>query len=93
MGGQSIVYLGEAPSGERMVVKTLHARTAAETEALQRFLRKSEIARSVAAFCKARVIDAGIAGGAAYLVSKYVRGPSLGKLVTREGPRTGGGRC
>ncbi|GLW08706.1 hypothetical protein Misp01_38360 [Microtetraspora sp. NBRC 13810] len=34
VGGQGIVYLGEAPLGERVVVKTLHARTAAEPEAL-----------------------------------------------------------
>lgn len=91
VGGQGVVYLGEAPSGERVAVKTLHARTAAEPEALQRFLRESEIARSVAAFCTARVIDAGIAGGTPYLISEYVQGPSLGELVTREGPRTGGG--
>ncbi|MFI6740886.1 serine/threonine-protein kinase [Nonomuraea sp. NPDC050451] len=91
VGGQGVVYLGQAPSGQRVAVKTLHARMAFEPEALQRFLRETEIARSVAAFCTARVVDAGIADGAPYLVSEYVQGPSLDELVTREGPRTGGG--
>ncbi|MEU6787792.1 serine/threonine-protein kinase [Nonomuraea angiospora] len=91
VGGQGVVYLGQAPSGRQVAVKTLHARMAAEPEALDRFLRETEIARSVAAFCTARVVDAGIADRAPYLVSEYVQGPSLDELVTREGPRTGGG--
>ncbi|MFG6201826.1 protein kinase [Nonomuraea sp. JJY05] len=91
VGGQGVVYLGQAPSGQRVAVKTLHARMASEPEALERFLRETEIAGSVAAFCTARVVAAGIAGSAPYLVSEYVQGPSLEELVTREGPRTGGG--
>ncbi|MGW0199782.1 serine/threonine-protein kinase [Nonomuraea sp. NPDC003201] len=91
VGGQGVVYLGQAPSGRQVAVKTLHARMASEPEALDRFLRETEIARSVAAFCTARVVDAGIADRAPYLVSEYVQGPSLDELVTREGPRTGGG--
>ncbi|MFI7132202.1 serine/threonine-protein kinase [Nonomuraea sp. NPDC050153] len=91
VGGQGVVYLGRAPSGRRVAVKTLHAQPASDAEALERFLRESEIARSVAAFCTARVVDAGVADRAPYLVSEYVPGPSLDELVTREGPRTGGG--
>ncbi|MGW4964046.1 protein kinase domain-containing protein [Nonomuraea sp. NPDC004186] len=91
VGGQGVVYLGQAPSGRQVAVKTLHARMASEPEALDRFLRETEIARSVAAFCTARVVHAGIADRAPYLVSEYVQGPSLDELVTRDGPRTGGG--
>ncbi|MET8338648.1 WD40 repeat domain-containing serine/threonine-protein kinase [Streptosporangium canum] len=90
-GGQGVVYLGQAPSGQPVAVKTLHARMAADPAARERFLREAEITRRVAAFCTARVIDAGIALGRPYLVSEYVRGPSLDELVTHDGPRTGGG--
>ncbi|MET7330969.1 serine/threonine-protein kinase [Nonomuraea sp. NPDC005650] len=91
VGGQGVVYLAQAPSGRQVAVKTLHAQLASDAETLERFLRESEIARSVAAFCTARVVDAGIADRAPYLVSEYVPGPSLDELVTGEGPRAGGG--
>ncbi|MFI6386586.1 serine/threonine-protein kinase [Nonomuraea sp. NPDC050540] len=90
-GGQGVVYLSRTPLGRPVAVKTLHARMAGDDLAQARFLRETEIARRVAAFCTARVLDAGIAGGRPYLVSEYVQGPSLERLVTREGPRAGGG--
>ncbi|MEU7744569.1 protein kinase [Nonomuraea sp. NPDC049158] len=90
-GGQGVVYLGQAPSGRSVAVKTLHARMTSDAPAQKRFLRETEITRHVAAFCTARVIDAGIAGGRPYLVSEYVQGPSLEELVAQDGPRTGGG--
>ncbi|MEU0481031.1 serine/threonine-protein kinase [Streptosporangium sp. NPDC006013] len=90
-GGQGVVYLGQAPSGQPVAVKTLHARMAADPAARERFLREAEITRRVAAFCTARVIDAGIARDRPYLVSEYVRGPSLDELIAQDGPRTGGG--
>ncbi|MET8052035.1 protein kinase [Streptosporangium sp. NPDC005286] len=90
-GGQGVVYLGQAPSGQPVAVKTLHARMAADPAVRERFLREAEITRRVAAFCTARVIDAGIARDRPYLVSEYVRGPSLDELIAQDGPRTGGG--
>ncbi|MEU7451657.1 serine/threonine-protein kinase [Streptosporangium roseum] len=90
-GGQGVVYLGQAPSGQPVAVKALHARMTADPAARERFLREAEITRRVAAFCTARVIDAGIARDRPYLVSEYVRGPSLDELITHDGPRTGGG--
>ncbi|MER5619445.1 serine/threonine-protein kinase [Streptosporangium sp. NPDC002544] len=90
-GGQGVVYLGQAPSGQPVAVKTLHARMVADPAARERFLCEAEITRRVAAFCTARVIDAGIARDRPYLVSEYVRGPSLDELIAQDGPRTGGG--
>ncbi|MER5420737.1 WD40 repeat domain-containing serine/threonine-protein kinase [Streptosporangium roseum] len=90
-GGQGVVYLGRAPSGQPVAIKTLHARMTADPAARERFLREAEITRRVAAFCTARVIDAGIARDRPYLVSEYVRGPSLDELIAHDGPRTGGG--
>ncbi|MFI6292453.1 serine/threonine-protein kinase [Nonomuraea sp. NPDC050790] len=90
-GGQGVVYLGRTSQGRPVAVKTLHSGMAGDDLARERFLRESEFARRVAAFCTARVLDAGIAGGRPYLVSEYVPGPSLELLVFRYGPRTGGG--
>jgi serine/threonine protein kinase len=90
-GGQGVVYLGQASSGQQVAVKTLHARMTADSTARERFLREAEISRRVAAFCTARFIDAGVAQERPYLVSEYVRGPSLDELIAQEGPRTGGG--
>ncbi|GAA3135640.1 hypothetical protein GCM10010466_28020 [Planomonospora alba] len=90
-GGQGTVYLGQDPSGRRVAVKVLHTRMAAETVLRERFEREAELARRVAVFCTAQVLEAGISDGRPYLVSEYVPGPSLQQLVTTEGPRTGSG--
>ncbi|MBG0831969.1 serine/threonine protein kinase [Planomonospora sp. ID67723] len=90
-GGQGTVYLGHDPSGRRVAVKVLHARMAAEDAVRERFEREAALARRVAAFCTAQVLEAGISDGRLYLVSEYVPGPSLQHLVTAEGPRAGGG--
>ncbi|GAA4928434.1 WD40 repeat protein/predicted Ser/Thr protein kinase [Nonomuraea thailandensis] len=90
-GGQGVVYLGRTPQGRPVAVKTLHARLAGDAEARERFLREAAIAARVAAFCTARVLDAGVEDGRPYLVSEYVAGPSLEGLVARDGPRAGGG--
>lgn len=90
-GGQGVVYLGRTSTGRPVAVKTLHARLAGDTGARGHFLREAEIARRVAAFCTARVLDAGIADGRPYVVSEYVQGPSLDALVAGDGPRAGGG--
>ncbi|MFI6504225.1 serine/threonine-protein kinase [Nonomuraea typhae] len=86
-GGQGTVYLGRAPDGAQVAIKALHSRFAAEDDVRRRFLREAEAARKVSLFCTARVLDV----GDGYIVSEYVPGPSLGRLVSEHGPRTGGG--
>ncbi|MEN3540766.1 WD40 repeat domain-containing serine/threonine protein kinase [Microbispora sp. ZYX-F-249] len=88
-GGQGVVYLGTAPGGGRVAVKVLHARFGAGDR--DRLLREADLARSVAAFCTARVLDAGVWQGQAYVVSEFVDGGSLEELVLAEGPRDEGG--
>ncbi|MFI7444405.1 serine/threonine-protein kinase [Nonomuraea indica] len=90
-GGQGSVYLGEDPTGRRVAVKVLHARLLGDERARRRFLRECVLAGKVAAFCTARVLDSGLVAGRPYIVSEYVPGPSLRELVSREGPRRGGG--
>ena len=47
------------------------------------------MAKRVPPFCAARVLDAGLDGSQAYLVSEYVQGQSLLELVSADGVRRG----
>ncbi len=47
------------------------------------------IATSVARFCTAQILATGVHGDRPYIVSEYVRGPSLEQSVRDTGPRTG----
>ncbi|MFI6926055.1 PASTA domain-containing protein [Nonomuraea spiralis] len=85
-GGQGTVFLGSR-GGERYAVKLLHGPVGDERGA---FLREVELAKHVARFCTAQVIDAGFDEGRPYIVSEYVDGPSLHREVSLTGPRHGG---
>ncbi|GAA2725740.1 serine/threonine-protein kinase [Actinocorallia aurantiaca] len=88
-GGQGTVYLGER-GGTRVAVKLLHARFAEDGEARGRFVRELEVAKQVARFCTAQVLDADVEGDRPYIVSEFVPGVSLQEQVQAEGPRTDG---
>ncbi|MET7336858.1 serine/threonine-protein kinase [Nonomuraea sp. NPDC005650] len=90
-GGQGVVYVGLSPSGDEVAVKVLHARLSDDPEARRRFFRQVDLARRVAPFCTARVLDMGMQADRPYIVSEYVRGESLERAVRKDGPRTGGG--
>ncbi|MFC6885142.1 MULTISPECIES: serine/threonine-protein kinase [Actinomadura] len=90
-GGQGVVYLGRDPSGGRVAIKLLHARTLGDARARARFVRELALLQRVAGFCTARMLDADMAGDQPYIVSEFVPGPSLRELVRAEGPRTGAG--
>ncbi|GIH98815.1 protein kinase domain-containing protein [Planobispora takensis] len=89
-GGQGVVYLGVRPVAgpESYAVKLLHDPVLEERET---FLREVELAKQVARFCTAQVIEAGLDGDRPYIVSEYVDGPSLHREVAVSGPRSGGG--
>ncbi|MEV4111733.1 protein kinase [Nonomuraea sp. NPDC049695] len=88
-GGQGVVYLGRAETGELVAVKLLHRGLLTDPGARSRFLREVQLAQRVARFSTAPVLHADIAGQQPYIVSEYVPGPSLHDLVTLEGPRRG----
>ncbi|NED50883.1 protein kinase, partial [Micromonospora aurantiaca] len=60
-----------------------------DDKARARFLRELEVAKQVAPFCTAQVIDADADGDRPYIVSEYVPGPSLNQQVLDEGPLDG----
>ncbi|MFG2006371.1 serine/threonine protein kinase [Spirillospora sp. NPDC048911] len=91
-GGQGAVFLGRRDEGsaEYVAIKLLHAGLTADESARMRFVRELEVAKRVARFCTAQVLDADVAGDQPYIVSEYVAGLSLHRLVEAEGPRAGG---
>ncbi|MEU7746296.1 PASTA domain-containing protein [Nonomuraea sp. NPDC049158] len=84
-GGQGVVYLGTRAE-DVYAVKLLHGPVGDEKVA---FLREVELAKHVARFCTAQVMDAGFDDGRPYIVSEYVDGPSLQREVALTGPRRG----
>lgn len=88
-GGQGVVYLGSAPDGARVAVKTLH-RDALDLPGLREQLAEEvEMARRVARFCTAQVLAADLDADPPYVVSEYVEGPSLQAVVRERGPLRG----
>ncbi|GAA4488397.1 hypothetical protein GCM10023191_017720 [Actinoallomurus oryzae] len=81
-GGQGAVYRGEAPGGEPVAVKLLHARFSGDAKARARFAAELAHARRVAPFCTARVLDADLDGDRPYIVSEFVEGPPLSDVIT-----------
>jgi hypothetical protein len=82
-------FLSRLPDGTPVAV-TLLARTAAPDSASRdRFTAEATVARRVAPFCAARILDAGFDSDQPFLVSEFIEGPSLAETVTSEGPLEG----
>ncbi|MFC0552458.1 serine/threonine-protein kinase [Planotetraspora thailandica] len=88
-GGQGAVHMGIAPDGAHVAVKVLHERFRGGTQERDAFMREVAAAQRVPAFSTARVVDVGVDGDTAYIVSEYVAGRSLDRLVREEGPLSG----
>ncbi|MET8337625.1 serine/threonine-protein kinase [Streptosporangium canum] len=88
-GGQGAVYLAHGPDGQQVAIKVLHNRIIGGEAERESFVREAAMARRVRPFATAGVIDVGVLDDLAYIVSEYVPGPSLERLVRDEGPRGG----
>ncbi|MFI7708259.1 serine/threonine protein kinase [Nonomuraea sp. NPDC049480] len=88
-GGMGVVYLAQDPEFRLVALKVLKPELAGRDDFRRRFTREAEAARKVARFCTAPVLDAGIEGETAYLVTEYVHGPDLSSLIVSQGPMTG----
>ncbi|MGP3912004.1 protein kinase domain-containing protein [Nonomuraea sp. 10N515B] len=89
-GGMGEVHLAATPTGGLAAVKVINPALARDPAFRRRFEREVAAARRVARFCTAPVLDAGIDGDVAYLVTEYVKGPSLAEVVHDQGPLSGG---
>ncbi|SBW26180.1 hypothetical protein FDG2_4810 [Candidatus Protofrankia californiensis] len=85
-GGMGRVYLGRTPDGRPVAVKVISADLALEPEYRARFRREADLARRVARFCTAEVLDANVDGPTPYLVTEYLDGPTLWSAVKSDGP-------
>jgi predicted Ser/Thr protein kinase len=88
-GGMGVVYLAAGPDQRRVAVKALHPAVAADPNARRRLAREVETMRRVRSPFVAEVIDADVTCDTPYIVTRYVSGPTLERVVTQEGPLTG----
>lgn len=88
-GGQGVVFLGTGPDGTKVAVKLLRPDLTEDESARSRFVREFQSAMRVKQFCTAQVLEADVAGDRPYIVSEYIPGPSLYRLVLDEGARRG----
>jgi hypothetical protein len=84
VGGMATVYLGERDGW--FAVKLIHRHLASDVEFRARFAGEVDLARRVPDFCTAPVRDRGIHEGRLYLVTDYLDGMPLHRLVDGDGP-------
>ena len=83
------IYLARTVDGSEVTVTLLGGDWAADSAARDRFADEADAARRVAPFCTARILDAGLDRGRAFLVSEYVAGSSLLEIISVDGVRQG----
>ncbi|HST86447.1 MAG TPA: protein kinase [Kineosporiaceae bacterium] len=87
-GGQGVVFLAAASSGDLVAIKRL-LNGPEDTQARAQFAKEVAAARLVAPFCTAQVVDAQLEGDSPYVVSEFIPGPSLQQQIQRSGPMQG----
>jgi len=85
-GGTPRVFMGRMVDDGAVIVTLLGRERVADAADGDRFTAEARVARRVAPFCAARILDAGIDRGDPYLVTEYVPGPTLTEAVRLEGP-------
>ncbi|MFF5211914.1 serine/threonine protein kinase [Streptosporangium sp. NPDC000396] len=88
-GGTGEVLLARGPDGRQVAIKIINPYLTADPGFRQWFQHHAETLSRVAQFCTVPVLEAGLDGDRAYLVTEYVEGPDLRQRVGRHGPLTG----
>ncbi|MGW4961046.1 protein kinase domain-containing protein [Nonomuraea sp. NPDC004186] len=88
-GGQGVVYLAQGHNDSRVAVKWLRPDLSGDQVSAERFMREVQVAQQVAPFCTAAVLGTGMEEDRPYIVSEFIEGPSLHRVVQEDGPRTG----
>jgi hypothetical protein len=79
------IYLGAAPDGSEVSISVLHSEWTKDAAARDRFAAEAAVAKRVPPFCAARILDAGLDGDDAFLISEYVPGKSLLEVISTDG--------
>ena len=85
-GSAQRVFMARMVNGGTVVLTLLGNQRAAGPAARDRFTAEARVARRVAPFCAARILDAGIEGDDPYLVTEYVPGLTVAEAVGHDGP-------
>jgi hypothetical protein len=85
-GGMGVVHLAVSPSGALVAVKALRPWLVGGHDGRARFEREVTALRRVRGPRIAEVIDADVESDPPYVVTRYVRGPSIDRVVADHGP-------
>ncbi|MEV5874012.1 serine/threonine-protein kinase [Streptomyces sp. NPDC052101] len=84
-GGMGQVYLGRSPGGRLVAIKVIRDEITDHPDALARFRREVETARTVRSAYTANLIDASLDAAPYWLATEYVAGPTLAQAVAERG--------
>lgn len=84
-GGMGEVFFGHSPGGRPVAVKLIRPVFATDPDFRRRFRLEVEAARKVGGFHTAQVVDAQPDADRPWLVTAYVAGPSLARVIARHG--------
>ncbi|MQA79408.1 MAG: protein kinase [Streptosporangiales bacterium] len=85
-GGMGVVYRALGPDGRPVAVKVLRPHVAGDREGRARFAREVRAMRRVHGPHVAEVLDADVTAETPYVVTRYVDGPPLYRVVADDGP-------
>ncbi|MGZ4599443.1 MAG: serine/threonine-protein kinase [Oryzihumus sp.] len=88
-GGMGVVHLALAPNGRAVAIKVLRPHIAHDADARARLAREVATLSRVQDPAVAAVLDADTEGDRPYVVTRYVPGPPLDRVVADHGPLTG----
>jgi eukaryotic-like serine/threonine-protein kinase len=87
-GGMSIVYLGRDPEGGLVAVKAASGELT-DDELIRRYQAEAACLRRTPAPCTVRLLADGTTHVPPYLITEYVEGRSLARVVNEDGPLQG----
>ena len=88
-GGMGVVHLALAQSGRAVAIKVLREHIAHDHEARSRLAREVQTLARVQDARVAAVLDADTEGLRPYIVTRYIPGPALDRVVSERGPLQG----
>jgi Protein kinase domain/Septum formation len=86
-GGMGVVFLGQDEFGY-VAVKTIRPALADDENAMRRFRREVDAAKRVPRYCTAQVYGDDFKHRPPYIVTEFIKGPTLGKEIAANGPMT-----